>query len=49
MARLIDLGIREQAKKYSNLSTVITQHQLSTFGCRLGESSAPGRASFGAS
>lgn len=49
MAHLIDKGIREEAKKYGNLSTVITQHQLSTFGSRLGWSSAPGRASFGAS
>jgi hypothetical protein len=35
MARLIELGIHEEAKKYSNLSTVITQHQLSVFESRL--------------
>jgi hypothetical protein len=49
MAHLTDLGIREEAKKYSNLSTVVTQHQLSTFDSRLGGGGAPGRASFGAS
>jgi hypothetical protein len=49
MKHLIDLRIREEATKYSNLSMVIIQHQLSAFAYRLGGSSAPGRASFGVS
>jgi len=47
MKHLIDLRIREEATKYSNLSTVIIQHQLSAFAYRLGGGSAPGRTYFG--
>lgn len=49
MNHLITRGIREQARNYSTLSTVVIQHQLSAFGYKLGGSSAPGRASFGTS